>query len=284
MAPLVWLVTGCSSGLGIHFIRSVLAAGDKAIATCRGDASTRLSDLAALGAATLSLDVTAPEASINAIMHQAIGIYGHVDVLVNNAGYIEGGTFEESDHDLMMQGFMGNFFGPMNVTRALLGHMRARKTGTVLFMGSMVSHTDSPGLAGYTSSKAAIEALVPVLAKEVAPFGIRMSVLISGTYRTSFLSPGVWQSNAPKKIAAYDALNREIAMVHDSWNGAQAGDPSKATDLLVDMVRGQRRATGRELPVWVPLGSDGVYVVRETCKRRLQAIEEWGPIVGATDA
>jgi len=95
MPQLVWLVTGCSSGFGHSFAESILAKGDKVIATSRGDVSTRLANLEKLGAATLSLDVTSPQAVLNEKIVEAVKVYGRIDVLVNNAGYIEGGVIEE---------------------------------------------------------------------------------------------------------------------------------------------------------------------------------------------
>lgn len=136
MSPLVWLVTGASSGFGLHFVESILAKGDKVIATARGDAS-RLDNLKAQGAAVLQLDVTSPQSVLDATINEAIKIYGHIDVLLNNAGYIEAGLFEELDHDLFLKSMMANYFGPLNLTRSVLSHMRPRRSGTLIFMSSI---------------------------------------------------------------------------------------------------------------------------------------------------
>lgn len=136
MTPLVWLVTGTSSGFGSAFVESILAKGDKVIATGRGDVS-RLDSLKGMGAATLSLDVTAPQHVVDEIVSQAIKIYGQIDVLVNNAGYIQGAVVEELDEELLTRGLRNNVIGPLNLTRAVIRHMRERKTGTLVFMGSV---------------------------------------------------------------------------------------------------------------------------------------------------
>lgn len=136
MAPLVWLVTGTSSGFGNAFVQSIIAKGDKVIATARGDVS-RLKGLKEKGAATLSLDVTAPQQTINEVVDQAVKIYGQIDVLVNNAGYIQGAVTEELDEELLTKALKNNVIGPLNLTRAVIKHMRERKTGTLIFMGSV---------------------------------------------------------------------------------------------------------------------------------------------------
>lgn len=141
MAPIVWLVTGTSSGFGSAFVDSILAKGDKVIATARGDVS-RLDALKKKGAATLSLDVTEPQQTIDEIVDQAIKIYGQIDVLVNNAGYIQGAVMEELDEELLTRGLKNNVIGPLNLTRAVVRHMRERKTGNLIFMGSVGAVSD----------------------------------------------------------------------------------------------------------------------------------------------
>lgn len=98
MAPAVWLITGCSTGLGLSFANELLQRGDKVIATARGDVDRRLASLKESGAVTFSLDVTAPQAELNEIVKQAWEVYGRIDVLVNNAGYCQFGTLEEIEY------------------------------------------------------------------------------------------------------------------------------------------------------------------------------------------
>ena len=138
MAPLVWLVTGTSSGFGATFVESILAKGDKVIATARGDIS-RLDELKQKGAATLSLDVASPQQTIDQVVEEAVKIFGKIDVLVNNAGYIEGAVFEELDEELFTRGWKTNVMGPLNLTRAVVKHMREQKSGTIIFVGSVAA-------------------------------------------------------------------------------------------------------------------------------------------------
>jgi NAD(P)-dependent dehydrogenase (short-subunit alcohol dehydrogenase family) len=162
MPQLSWLVTGCSSGLGETFVRSILARGDKVIASTRGDVS-RLSALAEAGARTFSLDVTASQSEINAVVGKILE-EGPIDVLVNNAGYIEAGISEEAryeditlytgrgiihlrDHsyDSYVTQFETNFFGVIKTTQAVLPHFREKRSGTVVFIGSSGGVDGEPG-------------------------------------------------------------------------------------------------------------------------------------------
>lgn len=174
----VWLITGTSSGLGHELARAVLGRGDKVIATARQ--LDRISSLKDLGAATLQLDVTAPQEELNRRAEEAIAIYGRIDVLVNNAGYVQFGTIEEtrydmshfpyvsssdlksiplSSHDQWFKQFNTNVFGTLNTTRSFLPHMRRRKSGVIVFIGSMVAWDGAPTVGAYASSKAAIHCM-----------------------------------------------------------------------------------------------------------------------------
>lgn len=153
MTPQTWLITGCSSGFGAEFVHQLRALGDNVIATGR-HADTKLEHLKDTGASIIDLDVTAPEDVIAAKVEKAWGLYpGGIDVVVNNAGYILSAAFEELTHvqtDSLLRSFTyfvnrqkdledvfkTNFHGPLNITRALLPNLRAKGTGTLLFMGS----------------------------------------------------------------------------------------------------------------------------------------------------
>ncbi|OBS15188.1 hypothetical protein FPOA_13930 [Fusarium poae] len=129
MSQLVWLVTGCSSGFGSEFVHQILSRGDKIIATARN--SARIQVLASQGASVLELDVTDTQDSIDQTIAKAIAIYGHIDVLVNNAGFVAAGSWEDLSYDDFLSSLETNVFGPIKVTRAVLPHMRARKSGTM---------------------------------------------------------------------------------------------------------------------------------------------------------
>jgi NAD(P)-dependent dehydrogenase (short-subunit alcohol dehydrogenase family) len=177
MGPLVWVVTGCSSGFGERFINSILARGDKAIAT--GRKLEQLKHLEDAGAAILQLDITDSQQSIRDIVAKAIGIYGRIDVLVNNASYVTSGIWEDLEYaflnnfpevsqayshygryeDFLAQ-FNTNVFGTIKLTRALLPHFRQRQTGTMIFIGSLSGWIGHPGVSAYAGSKFALEGKV----------------------------------------------------------------------------------------------------------------------------
>lgn len=161
MPQLRWFVTGCSSGLGESFVRSILARGDKVVASTRGDVS-RLSSLKEAGAETVNLDVTAPPSEIKAAIEKVLEA-GPIDVLVNNAGYIEAGLAEETtyeqfariprlqdslmkySYDSYLAQFETNYFGVIKTTQAVLPHFREKKSGIIVFIGSSGGIDGEPG-------------------------------------------------------------------------------------------------------------------------------------------
>jgi len=156
-APLTWLITGTSSGLGNTLVQRILARGDNVIATARSLPS--ISALQSLGASTLALDITSPQSVLDAKAAEAIAIYGHIDVLVNNAGRIVLGALENVDHETWVGQFETNVFGAINVTRAFLPHFRERKSGTVVWIGSVAGWKGAAAGGPYCSSKFALEGL-----------------------------------------------------------------------------------------------------------------------------
>ncbi|KAJ5784176.1 uncharacterized protein N7503_009388 [Penicillium pulvis] len=284
---LIWLVTGCSSGFGEAFVRAILAKGDRVIATTRANDGVsgldRLAHLKDLGAATLELDVTAPEKELNNKAEEAWKIYGQVDVLVNNAGYVEAGIFEELDEKTITESLRTNVLGPMNLTRAFIPLMRAAKSGTIIFVGSVGIYYGAPGANCYTGAKGLIEGMVPNLATEIALFGIRTSILVTGHFRTKLMDPANMRFRAPNPQSEYNEINKLINAGLAAQNGTQPGDPRKACELVVEAVRGEGRCAGKELPLRLPLGSDAFKYIRENCAERLQLCDTWDGIMSQTD-
>ncbi|KAF8588274.1 short chain dehydrogenase [Ramaria rubella] len=248
----VWVVTGCSSGLGMEICLSALARGDKVIATCRGDPATRLANLIAHGADVLSLDVASPLNDIQAFAKKAIAINGHVDIICNNAGYVQYGALEETCPEETLKQFQTCVFGPLNVARAFLPHMRERKKGVIAIIGSAAAGTSIPGCGNYTASKSAIAAFTLALAAEVLPLNIQAICIEPGEYRTAvFTKPTV----AAVHIPAYDeVLVGSRAIVNPTYK--QPGDPRKGAERIVDLLTGAGLAKGRKLPTRIMLGDD----------------------------
>jgi len=157
MARLVWLVTGCSSGLGQYLVKHIAARGDIAIATARDITKISASVQSLENVSILPLDVNAPPPAIQDIIAQAVSLHGHIDVLVNNAGFIQIGTLEELQYEDWVAQFETNVFGPIKVAKAVLPHFRDRKSGTLAFVGSLSGWVGHEVCGAYAGSKFALE-------------------------------------------------------------------------------------------------------------------------------
>ncbi|KAJ5548591.1 hypothetical protein N7513_005825 [Penicillium frequentans] len=260
--------------------------GDRVIATGRGRESSGIERLASLedaGAAVMELDVTASEEVIKAKVDEAWSIYGHVDVLINNAGYIDVGVFEEVDEASLVRSLRTNAIGPLNLTRAFLPYMRSRGTGTVLFMSSVGAYYGAPGASTYSGAKGLLESLVPNIAAEIAPFGLRTCMLTPGLFRTNVWTPGNILYRAPNIIPEYEEVNRGIKDLCKNGDGNQPGDPRKAADIIIEAVKGEGRCEGMTLPPWLPLGADGVQAIRDNSEAKSKVCNAWEVIASATD-
>ncbi|TFB01873.1 putative oxidoreductase [Trichoderma ghanense] len=280
MAPLVWLVTGCSSGFGREFVHEILKRGDKAIATARRPES--LEDLKKTGAAVLQLDVTWDQNRINETINNAIAIYGHLDVLVNNAAYVLGGAWEDLSYQDFHDAFETNVFGPLKVTKAVLPHMRARKTGTNIFISSISGWNGIGFDAGYSGTKFAIEGMAESLDDEARPLGLRTLIVDPGYFRTDLLSQGKLKttvSSIPEYAEASKAFNQALAGI----NHKQAGDPKKGVAVVVDLVRQEGVASGREMPLRIALGQDAYEVIKNKCSETIKLLEDWKDVISSTD-
>ncbi|KAJ5135626.1 uncharacterized protein N7515_004904 [Penicillium bovifimosum] len=280
MSPRVWLVTGTSSGLGTELVKAVLARGDNVIATARN--ADRIAHLKKIGAATMQLDITVSQSELDRKAEEAIAVYGRVDVLVNNAGYTQFGTVEESSHDEWYAQFNTNVFGTLNTTRSFLPHMRARKAGTIVFIGSMVAWDGAPTVGPYCASKAAIHYASESLSRELAPIGIKTLLVEPGTFRTGLLSEQNKKS-AVTKFDDYKALNESFEGIFNELNGNQAGDARKGVERIVDVVKGENGAAEKEWPAELVIGSDAVDTIRKKCEDTLRLLAEWEEVSRSTD-
>lgn len=283
MAPLTWLVTGCSSGLGEQFVHGILGRGDRVIATGR-QASTRLQHLKDTGAAILDLDVSAPSAYVEKIVQKAMDIYGGIDVLVNNAGYMESCYIEELTPDALSRQLATNLFGPLNLTRSLLPHFRAKRSGTFVFISSICGWRGDPSIASYSASKFALEGLVESLSQETAAFGIRCRIFEPGLFRTKAFSPHTYHHKSPQSTD-YKDLDEWVCNYLKSTYGNEPGDPKKAAERMIDVVKGEGLVEGREadVPIRLPLGKDALQVLKGKCEATLKICEDWENLITSTD-
>ncbi|HEY8337615.1 MAG TPA: SDR family NAD(P)-dependent oxidoreductase, partial [Tardiphaga sp.] len=204
----VWMITGASRGLGARMAEAALAHGDAVVATARNaaDVAKRFGDHPAL--LGVSLDVT-DEAQAARAVDAAIARFGRIDVLVNNAGFGLLGAVEEATADEVRKLYETNVFGLLNVTRAALPSMRARRSGHVLNLSSLGGHQSGPGFGLYCSTKFAVEGINQALHKELAPLGIHVTAVEPGYFRTEFLE-GNSLAVSPKLIADYEGTSGQV--------------------------------------------------------------------------
>ncbi|KAJ5753587.1 Glucose/ribitol dehydrogenase [Penicillium nucicola] len=286
-SPRVWLITGCSSGFGKLFVSLLLARGDRVIATAR-DIST-LSEFAHRDdVKLLQLNVTDSQDALNRKISEAVAIFGQIDVLVNNAGYVLSGVWEELSQPQILDQFNTNVFGPLNLTRALLPHMRARQSGTVIFMSSIAGWRGVAVGGPYSASKFALEGAAESLQKEIVPFGIDVHLAVLGQFRTDILAADRRKSGRGiNSIQGYDDAVDAFQTRLAQTNGKQPGDPAQAVQRILDLVRREGHfAAQRQIPFRIFLGSDAVDIVRGECQdmlSELQAQEELGKSTDYSD-
>ena len=228
----VWLITGCSTGFGRELVRAVVRHGHRVVATARHQAS--LEEFTGNPAVlTAALDVTTPQDIADAV-REAERRFGRIDVLVNNAGYGYLSAVEEGEDDEVRAMFEANVFGLVNVTKAVLPGMRARRRGHIVNISSMGGLIGFPGIGYYNATKFAVEGLSEALAKECAPLGIRVTVVEPGPFRTDW---GGRSLKVPKTaIPDYAETAGARRSAIQGYSGQQPGDPVRAAAAIIAAV------------------------------------------------
>ncbi|KAF5364435.1 hypothetical protein D9758_010694 [Tetrapyrgos nigripes] len=304
----IWLITGTSSGFGLRFVLSALRRGDKVIASSRtleslqavkwldllndlGRKECDFEDTTGIGPKVdldsnlrlMQLDVSWSTEAIHAKVNEALAIWGRIDILVNNAGIGLKALIEDASSKDFQYQFQINFFGAIDITNAVLSSMRARKSGTIVINGSRSSwKSEIPVTSLYASSKAALRVYSETLACEVDPFSIRVLILEPGAFRTEGILSQPYL-NVHNPISDYDTVREKIMTIMKAADRKQEGDPNKAAELVVDIVRGEGKAlredgTVRDWPLYLPLGGDAVNDIRTKCRRMLDALDEWADV------
>ncbi|WP_372004364.1 oxidoreductase [Tistrella mobilis] len=269
-----FLITGVSSGLGRAFAAGALAAGHRVIGTVRrAEDAGRFAALAPDRACPLVLDVTDYDAIPEAVA-RAEAAAGPIDVLVNNAGYGHEGVLEESSLDDLRRQFAANLFGPVAMIKAVLPGMRARRRGHIVNVTSMGGFITMPGISFYCGSKFALEGVSEALGKEVAPFGIRVTALAPGQFRTDWA--GRSMDRTPRSIPDYDGVMDPIRAARQAKSGHQPGDPDKAAQALLALVAADAP------PVRLFLGADALGLVTQKLEAMRDEIATWEPLSRST--
>jgi NAD(P)-dependent dehydrogenase (short-subunit alcohol dehydrogenase family) len=270
----VFLVTGSSRGLGRQIAEKVLAAGHSLVATAR--TPEQLADLAERygdRVRTVALDVTDPQAA-QAAVDTAVEAFGRLDVVVNNAGYANSGSVEDTPADDFRAQVDANFFGVVNVTRAALPVLREQGAGHVVQVSSVGGRVTTPGLSAYQSAKFAVGGFSEVLAKEVAPLGVKVTVLEPGGMRTDWAG----SSMAVHPVSpAYEPTVGAVNELRTTLMARAASDPAKVADVVLKLVELD------EPPVRLLLGSDAVRFAGQTERTRAESDAKWRELSESTD-
>jgi NAD(P)-dependent dehydrogenase (short-subunit alcohol dehydrogenase family) len=270
-----FLITGVSTGLGRAIAERALEAGHTVAGTVRQ--SEQIAAFAALApgrAHGYLLDVT-DEAQVGPTVDRIEADLGPIDVLVVNAGFGLEGTFEETAMADVRRQFDVNVFGAIATMKAVLPGMRTRRSGHIFVITSMGGLTTFPGISFYHGTKWALEGIVDSLAQEVARFGVHVTAVAPGGFRTDWA--GRSMSRAPRVVADYDELFGPIRENRLSNSGKQLGNPSKAGDAILALVEAEHP------PVHVLLGSDAVRLVAAGRARVQRDLDDWAELAESTD-
>jgi NAD(P)-dependent dehydrogenase (short-subunit alcohol dehydrogenase family) len=270
----VWLITGSARGLGRAIAEGVLAAGDKLIATARNP--QQLSDLVERygdHVRAVALDVTDERAAMAAVQ-LAVDVFGRLDVLVNNAGYGNLAAIEDTTIQDFRAQLETNLFGVVNLTKAAIPVMRRQGAGRILQFSSVGGRVGPIGRGAYAAAKWGVEGFSEVLAKEVGPFGIKVTIIEPGGFRTDFAgsSQTILADNP-----AYASTVGAVARFQREYDGAQPGDPKKAAAAIVNIARLD------EPPMRLLLGRDAVRAAAEAERARADADRKWRSLSESTD-
>lgn len=270
----VWLITGTSRGLGEALSHAVLRSGDLLIATARDPGQldglrVRYGD----HVRTCPLDVTDERAAASAIEF-AVEAFGRIDVVVNNAGYGNVGSVEDTSLDEFRQQIEVNLFGTIIVTKAVIPIMRRQGSGHIIQISSVGGRVGATGRAPYSAAKWGVEGFSKSLSREMSCIGVKVTVIEPGGFRTDFAGSS---TRIDEGRAEYAAVIGEVARMQRAYDGNQPGDPARAADVIVSI------ASMSEPPFRLALGSDAVRIIEQADRQRLADLEERRALSISTD-
>lgn len=270
-----WLITGCSTGLGRALAGAVIGAGHNTVVSARDVASvTDLADATPQRVLAVALDVTKSE-QVTSAVRQAQQRFGGVDVLVNNAGYGYRAAVEEGDDADIRTLFETHFFGAVEMIKAVLPGMRARRAGAIVNISSIGVQLTPVGSGYYSAAKAAQEGISGALHGELAPLGISVMVVEPGAFRTDFAGRSLTQSATV--IGDYADTAGRRRKENDTMHGTQPGDPEKAAAAIIAAV------DSGEPPAFLLLGTDALLAYRYIADRRSKEIAAWEQLTTSTN-
>jgi len=274
MPQKTFFITDANSGFGLAIAQAVLGAGHQVIGTVRSQTARvslreRLPDVR-----VVLCDVTEFD-RIPAIVAQAEEDHGPVDVLINNAGYGHEGVLEESPLEEMRRQFDVNVFGAVAIAKAFLPRFRERRSGFIVNVTSMGGLITMPGISYYCGSKFALQGISEVMRAEMAPFGVHVTALCPGSFRTDWAGRSMVRTE--RSITDYNALFDPIRTARHEKDGKQLGDPAKLAAAVLQLVASDMP------PPQLLLGSDALRLVRERLTQLEKEITDWEELTRSTD-
>ncbi|GAA4316439.1 SDR family NAD(P)-dependent oxidoreductase [Mucilaginibacter gynuensis] len=270
----VWFITGASKGLGLSLVKQLLEAGQYVAGTSRNPAELHNAVGENPNFLPLQVDL-ANEASVSAAIKTTVDTFKSIDVVVNNAGYGIGGSIEELTDKETRDSFDINVFGTLNVVRHVLPYMRAQLSGHIINISSIAGIAPATGWAVYGATKFAVAGLTEVLAADVKAFGIKVTLVAPGAFRTSFLTPDSL-SIAANSIDAYKDVHETHAR-YLKMNGTQIGDPEKAAKAMIAVVDEPNP------PLYLLLGSDAYSRAITKVENMVNEFRKWEGLTKSTD-
>ena len=271
----VWFVTGASKGLGLSLVNQLLKAGQYVAATSRNiNELTSAVNSNSEKFLPLTVDLSS-EQSVEQAINATITQFGRIDVIINNAGYGIGGSIEELTEKETRNNFDVNVFGTLNVIRKAIPHLRAQKSGHIINISSIAGINGATGWAIYSATKAAVIAFSEVLAEDVKAFGIKVTVVAPGAFRTNFLTPE--SLILPENPTGDYEEVREAHARYLKMDGAQVGDPEKAAAAMISLV------SMPNPPIHLLLGNDALTRATGKLAAFTSEIQTWKAITISTD-
>jgi NAD(P)-dependent dehydrogenase (short-subunit alcohol dehydrogenase family) len=275
VAPKVWLITGCSTGFGRALAEAVLEKGDCLLATAREPEQLHaLIEDYPETAKVVRLDVTVSQ-DVQAAVDTAIATFGRIDVLVNNAGHGLIAALEEVSDVEIHKFFETNFFGALRLMRSVLPVMRQQGSGHIVNLSSTAGFVGFGGSSLYCGAKFALEGTSEALAKEVESFGIKVTLIEPGAFRTDFNGRSLAAAEQP--IDAYDPVSGASLQWFKAMDGQQPGNPAKAAQAIIQAVESPHP------PMRLALGTDAISLIQEKLESVKTDLEAWQQVTVSTD-
>jgi NAD(P)-dependent dehydrogenase (short-subunit alcohol dehydrogenase family) len=267
-----WFITGISRGLGLALAKAALAEGDTVIGTVRSGTPDLKAAPGKLQIVTVDM---ADGAAAETAVKQAFAQAGKIDVIVNNAGYGLLGATEKATDEELTRIFAVDVFAPFRIIRTALPYLRMQGSGHIVNITSVAGRAPAAGYSLYAAVKYALEGLSASLAQELAPFGLKVTAVAPGAFRTDFLS-----AHSIRKSDADDAYAENIGRItaaFDANDGRQIGDPTRGAQAILAAVKAENP------PIHLLLGSDALRRAREKLDAVIEEIDRWEDLTRSTD-